>query len=96
MTEEQQIRALIEAWAIAAHGGDLDTILADHAPDIVMFDVPPPFLSRGLDAYMATWEKFWSWSEKPVAFDFQDVMITAGNDVAFATVGGPLVLDTAR
>jgi ketosteroid isomerase-like protein len=55
---------------------------------MLMFDVPPPFLSRALDAYMATWEKFWSWSEKPVAFDFQDVMITAGNDVAFATATG--------
>ena len=33
-----------------------------------MFDVPPPFLSCGLDAYMATWERFLSWSEKPVAF----------------------------
>ena len=38
MSDEQQIRALIEAWAIAAHDGDLATVLADHAPDIVMFD----------------------------------------------------------
>jgi hypothetical protein len=42
MSDEQQIRALIEAWAIAAHDGDLATVLADHAPDIVMFDVPAP------------------------------------------------------
>jgi ketosteroid isomerase-like protein len=53
-----------------------------------MFDVPSPFLSRGLDAYMATWEAFLSWSEKPVAFDFHDVKITAGKDVAFATAIG--------
>jgi len=32
----------------------------DHDPNILMFDVPPPFLSRGLDQYMATWEKFFS------------------------------------
>jgi ketosteroid isomerase-like protein len=38
---------------------------------------------------MATWEKFFSsWSEKPVAFDFHDVNITAGADVAFATAKG--------
>ena len=60
---------------------------ADHDSEMLMFDVPPPFLS-GLDAYMATWEKFWSWSEKPVAFDFREVKITAGNDVAFATAIG--------
>ncbi len=37
---------------------------------------------------MATWERFLSWSEKPVAFDFHDVRVTAGNDVAFATAIG--------
>ena len=45
-------------------------------------------MSSGLDAYMATWERFLSWSEKPVAFDFHDVKVTAGNDVAFATAIG--------
>jgi ketosteroid isomerase-like protein len=53
-----------------------------------MFDVPPPFLSRGLDAYMVTWETFLAWPEKPVAFDFHDVEITTGKDVAFATATG--------
>jgi ketosteroid isomerase-like protein len=37
-----QIRALIEKWAKAVHIGDLKGVLADHAADIVMFDVPPP------------------------------------------------------
>ena len=40
--DEQQIRNLIERWAEAAHTGDMNTVLADHADDIVMFDVPPP------------------------------------------------------
>jgi ketosteroid isomerase-like protein len=42
VSDEQLIRTLIEDWAAAAHDGDLETVLADHAPDIVMFDVPPP------------------------------------------------------
>ena len=37
---------------------------------------------------MATWETFLSWSEKPVAFDFHDVQVTCGQDVAFATAIG--------
>ena len=53
-----------------------------------MFAVPPPFLSRGLGAYMATWEPFLSWSDKPVAFDFHDVKITARKDAAFARATG--------
>ena len=75
-------------WAKAVREENLAGIRADHDSEMLMFDVPPPFLSRWLDAYMATWEKFWSWSEKPVAFDFHDVMISAGNDVAFGTAIG--------
>ena len=42
MDDETHIRTLIERWAEAVHTGDLPTVLADHAEDIVMFDVPPP------------------------------------------------------
>jgi uncharacterized protein (TIGR02246 family) len=88
-SDEAEIRELIERWAKAVREEDRSGIRADHDPGILMFDVPPPFLSRGLDAYMATWEKFFSsWSEKPVAFGFKDVGVTAGKDVAFATAIG--------
>jgi hypothetical protein len=40
--DEDQIRDLIDRWAEAVHGGDLEGVLADHSEDIVMFDVPPP------------------------------------------------------
>jgi uncharacterized protein (TIGR02246 family) len=87
--DEMDIQALIERWAKGVREENLAEVRADHDSEMLMFDVPPPFLSRGLDAYMATWEKFWSsWSEKPVALDFHDVKITAGNDVAFATAIG--------
>jgi uncharacterized protein (TIGR02246 family) len=85
MSEEQQIRALIEAWAIAAHGGDLDTILADHAPDIVMFDVPPPNQGvRGIEAYRDTWPPFFEWQASGAVFQIESLEVTAGADVAFA------------
>src|SRR3981189_896741 len=59
MTDEQQIRDLIQRGALAVHDGDLATVLADHAPNIVMFDVPPPQRGvRGLDAYRDTWPGF--------------------------------------
>jgi ketosteroid isomerase-like protein len=63
----------------------------DHDPDILMFDVPRPFLSRGLDAYMATWETFFSYAQKPVAFAFHEVQVTCGQDVSFATALGKCV-----
>jgi uncharacterized protein (TIGR02246 family) len=93
--DEAQIRALIERWARAVREEDRAAIRADHDSGILMFDVPPPFSSRGLDAYMATWELFFSAVQKPVVFDFRDVAITCGQDVAFATATGNCV-DTDR
>jgi uncharacterized protein (TIGR02246 family) len=85
MTDEQQIRALIEAWARAAHEGDMATVLADHAPDIVMFDVPPPYEGvRGLEAYRATWLPFFEWQATGAVFDVEALDVVTGAEVAFA------------
>jgi uncharacterized protein (TIGR02246 family) len=85
MTEEQQIRALLEAWATAVHEGDLDTVLSDHAPDIVMFDVPPPYEGvRGIRAYRDSWLPFFGWQASGAVFEIESLDVVAGTDVAFA------------
>ena len=82
---EQEIRTLIERWAEAVHGGDLDTVLADHGDDIVMFDVPPPHDGvRGLAAYRETWPGFFEWQASGARFEIVELEVTAGEDVAFA------------
>jgi uncharacterized protein (TIGR02246 family) len=81
----RQIRTLIETWAAAVHRGDLDTVLADHADDIVMFDVPPPYDGvRGVDDYRETWPPFFKWQAKGATFDIVELEVTAGADVAYA------------
>jgi uncharacterized protein (TIGR02246 family) len=89
--DEAEIRALIERWSRGVRDQDRAEIRKDHDADILMFDVPPPFQSRGIEEYMATWEMFLSSSEKPVMFNFTDVEVTAGVDVAFATAVGHCV-----
>jgi ketosteroid isomerase-like protein len=91
MNDEHEIHALIERWAKAVRNEDRPAIRADHDPGILMFDVPPPFSSQVLHAYMATWETLFSSAEKPVAFDFHDVRVTCGQDVAFASAVGRCV-----
>lgn len=83
-TTEQQIRALIEAWADAVRRHDLPAILAHHEQDIIMFDVPPPLQSRGMEEYTKTWDLFFRYHTPPQAFDIEELAITAGGDVAFA------------
>src|SRR5438046_8206105 len=78
--DEAELRELIARCSKAVRDENLAGIRADHDLEILMFDVPPPFLTRGLDAYMATWKTFFAWSTKPVAFDFHNVEFTAGPD----------------
>jgi uncharacterized protein (TIGR02246 family) len=80
-----EIRTLIERWAEAVHAGDMDGVLADHAHDIVMFDVPPPYDGvRGIDDYRDTWPGFFEFQRRGATFEIVSLEITAGEDVAFA------------
>jgi uncharacterized protein (TIGR02246 family) len=85
-TVEGQIRRIIEAWADAVRRHDISGILAHHDSDIVMFDVPPPLQSRGMDEYRKTWDLFFRYHKPSQAFDIEEIAITAGADVAFAVV----------
>src|SRR5215203_64884 len=79
------IRVLIDRWAAAVHSGDLNGVLADHADDIVMFDVPPPDDGvRGIDAYRDTWPAFFKWQRESGSFDIVELDVAAGADVAYA------------
>jgi uncharacterized protein (TIGR02246 family) len=83
--DEQAVRDLVQRWATAVHAGDLDGVLADHADDIVMFDVPPPEEGvRGIAAYRDTWPPFFEWQRSGASFEIVSLDVTAGDDVAFA------------
>ena len=81
--DEAAIRKLVEDWASSVRRRDLSGILRDHSPSILMFDVPPPLQSKGIEAYRKTWETFFSWSRDPTVFDISEMSVTAGSDVAF-------------
>ncbi|MCG5439986.1 YybH family protein [Micromonospora foliorum] len=84
--DETQIRELIEEWARAVHAGDLPGVLAQHAADIVMYDVPPPHQGvRGIEAYARTWPGFFRWQASGAAFELTSLDVTAGDTVAYAT-----------
>jgi len=82
MNNQTQIRMLVENWAAAVRNRDIDTILAHHAADIVMYDVPFPFESVGIEAYRKTWDLFFKYT-KPGVFDIEELTIQAGQEIAF-------------
>jgi uncharacterized protein (TIGR02246 family) len=82
-SDETAIYHLVENWARAVRSKNLNGILARHSPDMLMFDVPSPLQSKGLEAYKQTWDVFFSWWQDSGVFDIREMNITAGVDVAF-------------
>ena len=83
--DESQIRELLENWVQAVRSRDLQGILKQHAPEILLFDVPPPVQSKGIDAYRQSWEPFYRWFGDAGVFELSEVNVTAGVEVAFCT-----------
>jgi uncharacterized protein (TIGR02246 family) len=84
--EEAVIRRLIEDWAAAVRARKISAVVAHHTDDVVMFDVPPPMVVRGISAYRKTWPPFFRWQrEENGTFDIVKLNITTGDTVAFAT-----------
>ncbi len=58
----------------------MDGALANHTDDIVMFDVPMPLQSKGIEQYKKTWELFFEHSPGgPRAFDVTELRVVAGD-----------------
>ena len=79
---EAQIRQLVENWAKAVRNKDINAILAHHSDDIVMYDVPEPFQSVGIDEYRKTWDLFFAYT-KPGVFEIRELHVIADEWVAF-------------
>jgi len=61
-------------------------VVADHADDVLMFDVPPPGEGvRGLAAYREVWPPFFEYIRSGAAFELRSLDVTAGADVGYAT-----------
>jgi ketosteroid isomerase-like protein len=84
-TDAAEIRNLLEGWAFAVRNGNREAIFANHSADILMFDLPAPVQSKGLDAYRRSWDEFFRWFKGSGVFDLRELDTTAGSDVAFAT-----------
>ena len=84
-SDEDQVVEIIAAWEHAVQQRDMDGTLANHAAELVMFDVPEPIQARGLDEYRETWELFFHYSRGgPASFRLHELALFVGTDVAFA------------
>ena len=83
--DEVAIRELVENWASAVRRKDLDAILLNHSANMLMFDVPPPLASKGIEAYSKTWDLFFSWAHDPVVHSINEVDLPPATMWQFVT-----------
>ena len=58
--------------------------MSAYAPELVAFDVVPPLQFVGAEAYRKPWQEFFELYQNPIDYEFRDLSITAGDDVAFS------------
>jgi uncharacterized protein (TIGR02246 family) len=81
--EETEIRQLIDNWAKALRAKDINGLMSNYAPDMVLFDLAPPLQYKGAEAYRKSWEEWLPTFQGPVGYEIRDLSITTGDDVAF-------------
>lgn len=80
---EAEIRAAIDAWSKAMEDRNVDGLVADCAPDILLFDIKPPYQLQGIDAYRKVWEQCLPCFPAKFQSEYRDLKITVDGDVAF-------------
>lgn len=80
---QEGIKAIIDAWVKSVQDRDIEGIIANHSDNIVLYDVPTPFQSVGIDAYRRAWEQsFFKGTEKGI-YKILELTIEASEEVAF-------------
>ena len=83
VSDETQIRQLTDDWAKAARAKDVNSLMANYAPDVVSFDLVPPLQHKGADTARKQAEQ-WLATYQTVGCEIHDLSITTSDDVAFS------------
>jgi ketosteroid isomerase-like protein len=80
---EAEIMEFAKDFIEAIRNGNLDEIMSFYAPDVVAFDMMPPFEIMGRDAYRKSWQMYSEGMIFPTEQEMSHVDITCHGDVAF-------------
>lgn len=82
--DEKEVRLVLQGWAKATRTGQQNEILANHLPDVLIYDVLAPMKYESAAAYRDNWEEWQPDTQGEAQFDLEDLEVTASADVAFA------------
>ena len=83
--DEAEIRALLDRWAKAFEGHDIDGIMSNYAPGdaVVAYDIAPPLQYKGKEAYRKDYLEFLAQYDGPIHVEYRDMRILSSGDVGF-------------
>ncbi|CAJ0730262.1 MULTISPECIES: YybH family protein [Ralstonia] len=81
--DASQLRSLIEAWAEAVRAKDIDAVMRHYAPDVVVFDVMPPLVVKGAEAYRRNWLGWFDALDGQADFHFVELHLEVSGDLAY-------------
>ncbi|MBD2095970.1 nuclear transport factor 2 family protein [Trichocoleus sp. FACHB-591] len=83
-TAETQIRQLIVEQQQAICSKDVDQIMSCYAHEIILFDVKPPFQTKGKEAVRQLWEDSLPYFPDSFEMEIRDLTVTANDNLATA------------
>jgi len=82
--DEAQIRQLIADQQSAICAKDVDRIMSFYAPDVIVFNVRPPFQTKGADAWRQIWEESLRHFPGSFGMETRDQHVVVSGDLALA------------
>ena len=85
MTDEAQIRQLVDSWTEALRAKNLDTLMSHYTPDLLLYDLAPPLLHSGSCVNRKNLEEWLATFDGPVGMEVRNLSVTTGGDLAYST-----------
>jgi uncharacterized protein (TIGR02246 family) len=83
-SDQAAIKAIMASWARAIESKNLDALMDHYAPDVLLYDLKPPYKIIGVQAYKTMWEQCLPYFPKSFSSVQRDLKLVVGTDSAFA------------
>lgn len=84
VTNKTAIKAVIDDFMAALCAKDVKRMMSHYAPDVVVYDVKPPFQTKGAVAWKHTWEACIGYFPASFKIEIKDLVIHGSEDVAIS------------
>lgn len=84
MKDEPEIRRILDDFSRNTRLDNKDAILANHADHLLIYDVLPPMKYESAAEYRASWDDWQPETSGETVFEYEELKVTAGADVAYA------------